>query len=564
MEKLILIISIIYLSVAVLIKLLPERFSNIEKILAGITPNYLPYGNLQEINCISVQDFKAMLSNVDGSTNHKYGVKDNLGNSMDTSKIIYSPEKNRYLAVYHSDDGNRFSVWLAESTDLLNWNQQVKLFDSSESISQPYIQKINDRYYVAAERDTGTYSYVQIKRYANADNLYTNNADRTLSITLTFSTSNDGTPSLIDLGNRILLGFHWNDVVAKADKQAIGYVDYELAGYSGMKKVSITHDGSIRGDIGDRDFIVINGVPLIILEGSQELRGSPNFWKSWRIYVGDVSENLNSISRYTLTQLSITNTGGGSSLANPSITILPSPNKNSILALVVSYFNFEADGPLIFYYDLPQCPTQTTTSSTSTTTTGTSIFPTTSTSTTIRPSTTIPSTTSTTTTFTSTSTTIGLTTTSSTTIRPTTTTIRPTTSIIHSAASTIQPTTILTTSTFPTTSTTITEYTTSTIQSTTLPTTTTARKEKCPFDCCEGKKLYYDKKCPEKYICTRNKCVPIVEEKELLEHRFYYIILAVLIIFISAFMMFFVYERKQAEWKKLYDKWSARSRNKKY
>jgi len=306
----------------------------------------------QDTSCITTADFKHMISDITGATAYTYGLADDKGKSMDTVKIIYSEEKGKYLAVYHSADGNFFSVWLAESDDLMTWYQKVKLFDSPERASQPYIANIRGKYYVAVEKDIPrTLSYVLIKRYSDVNDLYLNNADKTLTIPLTFSASNDGTPSLTDTGSRILLGFHWNDDVAKADKQAVGYLDYDLNGYSGLKKIDV-FESSIKSNIGDRDFITVAGVPMVVVEGNQAYRGDANFEKYWRIYVGEVKNDFSNVNSYSVSQVEVNNIFGENSFANPSVSIVPSPKDHSKPALLVSYFNFGSLGQVIFYYEL--------------------------------------------------------------------------------------------------------------------------------------------------------------------------------------------------------------------
>jgi hypothetical protein len=97
--------------------------------------------------------------------------------------------------------------------------------------------------------------------------------------------------------------------------------------------------------------------------------------------------------------------------------------------------------------------------------------------------------------------------------------------------------------------------TTTTIKQTT---TTIVGKKECPYECCENENQYKDKECPEKNICTKNKCVPLVDNREVVDYKFYYIIIAILIIFIPSFTLFFIFKKKQTDWKKLYEKWSAR------
>ena len=59
---------------------------------------------------------QTLIGDVVGATGHRYAVKDNAGNNMDTVKIIANPAGG-YLGVYHTGD----NVNLATSTDLLTW-----------------------------------------------------------------------------------------------------------------------------------------------------------------------------------------------------------------------------------------------------------------------------------------------------------------------------------------------------------------------------------------------------------------------------------------------------------
>jgi hypothetical protein len=58
----------------------------------------------------------SIIGTVTAATGYRYGVRDSVGNRMDTLKVIDNPAGG-YLGVYHTGD----QVKLATSTDLLTW-----------------------------------------------------------------------------------------------------------------------------------------------------------------------------------------------------------------------------------------------------------------------------------------------------------------------------------------------------------------------------------------------------------------------------------------------------------
>jgi len=107
---------------------------------------------------------------------------------------------------------------------------------------------------------------------------------------------------------------------------------------------------------------------------------------------------------------------------------------------------------------------------------------------------------------------------------------------------------------------------------TVTPTTTTTRttttsltviKSDCPFECCVGEDVYYDKPCSEGFECVANTCQefttttsPINEESQFPWGFVLPIIL--IVILVPLFVFFFIFKKKQDEWKILYQKWRTR------
>jgi len=100
--------------------------------------------------------------------------------------------------------------------------------------------------------------------------------------------------------------------------------------------------------------------------------------------------------------------------------------------------------------------------------------------------------------------------------------------------------------------------TSSTTTTTPTTTTTTVAKKECPYDCCEDEEQYENLKCQEGYFCQDNVCIKTEAEGESGTGIPMMYIVVIVVVAITAFVVFFVLKRKQDDWKKLYDKWSAR------
>jgi hypothetical protein len=305
----------------------------------------------------SFQDMASDITGADWSTDD---LRDNYGRPMHTIKIVYSPEKDSYLAVYHFDvEKNQFETWLAESKDLKNWNEVRML--SEKSSSQPYILTVKGSYYVAVEKDTGDQSYIIVMRYPDTNSLYSGQPDKQtiiprgrFSYGTAYYNKNEGTANMIDTDKGILLGHHWNDLRVERDRQATGYVDYELNGIKNRKTVKIVPEDLITGDIGDRDMVNLNGELMIVIEGNN-MRREPGFEKYWRIYAGYVDTTDEEVDLYKLAKLDIRNNWGETAFANPSISLVPSPTNKNNLALVFSYLGVTKSGQVLFYHEIEGC-----------------------------------------------------------------------------------------------------------------------------------------------------------------------------------------------------------------
>jgi hypothetical protein len=262
-----------------------------------------------------------------------FGVRDSAGNTMDTAKIVEDPAGG-YLAVYHSPHGGAFTVSVATSDDLLRWTHRG---DLASHASQPYLMAVRDGGFIAAwEADGGGYNWLTFRYYPSRDRLFAGDPERAFDAPHTLVPPTrwaEGTPNIRaarlepDIDRSVIdVGFHfwWNGDV---DRQARG----RLRGFSGwttmreprIDEAVLAH--GVRGNIGDRDSLVIGGESFTLVEG-QYVKGD---FGSWRIF-------LYSPRSGTARPLAIRTPGGSRAFANPAATMLRGPD--GARALVVSLF----------------------------------------------------------------------------------------------------------------------------------------------------------------------------------------------------------------------------------
>lgn len=316
---------------------------------------------------------KEIIEDVNASLGYSYRTKDNLGNSLDTIKIIDNPVEKGYLGVYHvliNTTNGIFKTKLAKSTDLKNWTFKVNLANGS----QPYIYSLsNGGFLVALEADnhgTGQVekTWIRIYYYSNINRLYNGTYNRVFNVPHRLTPANsgaEGTPNIYsailspDLNNSIIdIGFHYfKDGIV--DRQARG----KLINFSiWTTKVENNVNNAIinlgvQGNIGDRDNIIYNNgngsnKSYNIIEG-QLIKGN---WSSWRIFLYDWTTNSTS-------QLSIRTHKGSKAFANPSITKIRTPD--GLPGIVVTLFIPKEGaakgetGELIYYKYQKKNPTPT-------------------------------------------------------------------------------------------------------------------------------------------------------------------------------------------------------------
>jgi len=287
-------------------------------------------------NPSSAPPLQAVLENVTAATAHRYGARDNVGNSMETLKIVQNPAGG-YLGVYHNRSKGVLSVKVAVSTDLLQWTYRATL---DAHASQPALAALSDGGFVLVEEadnkglGSPRRTWLRFRHYPNLRALLTSRFDRSFDAPHTLvpaGSGAEGTPNIDqaklapDLDHStIAVGFHYfND--ARTDRQASG----TLVNFSSWTaRARIDSDAALKaqgvtGNIGDRDVVSYRGATAEIIEAQATTASA------WQIYLYDPSAKR-------ATPLHVRTHKGSRSFANPTVTSLRAPSGAS--ALVVTLF----------------------------------------------------------------------------------------------------------------------------------------------------------------------------------------------------------------------------------
>jgi hypothetical protein len=301
---------------------------------------------------------RTIVEDVPGSTAHRYGTRDNVGNSMHTLKVVKSP-LGGYLGVYHTVTSTRYVVKVATSVDLLNWSFAANL---AVDASQPTIFPLKrGAALVAYETHAGcpaAQRCLALRYYATESALLNGAATRSLILPRKLSSCAEGTPNIFNaLSNLTIvdIGFHYFQD-CRVDRQARGTLrDFDPATWAPTPTPSI--DGGVLGAgaspdgmIGDRDGSSYDGYYHRLIEAQI----APGGFSSWRNFLW---------SGGTVMQLSIRTHGGSQAFANPTFTPLPLPNGEP--GVVVTQFLPTSGaapgetGELVYYrpQDPPPSPT---------------------------------------------------------------------------------------------------------------------------------------------------------------------------------------------------------------
>ncbi|MBJ6362465.1 hypothetical protein ACFOQM_14365 [Paenibacillus sp. GCM10012307] len=291
---------------------------------------------------------KTKLNNVTGAVAKKFNAKDDVGNTMDTAKIISNPAvSGQFLAVYHTYKNGTAKVNLATSTDLLNWTFVKSLAGSTgNDASQPSIKVASDGGYVVAWEQEPN-NHVKVAYYPSWTSLQSASPTKSYDIPRNHSNYAEGTPNIYSASSTSVdIGFHYfknGDV----DRQARGTLT-NFSSWSSSTQTNfdnaLLHWG-VAGNIGDRDGkLNFGGYDFGLIEG----QFVKNDWSTFRSFIYDYSTG-------NAEQLNPVTPNGSTALANPTFTVV---NLNGVTRIVVSMFIFSEgagsgeSGQLIYYFNV--------------------------------------------------------------------------------------------------------------------------------------------------------------------------------------------------------------------
>jgi hypothetical protein len=330
----------------------------------------------------------SIVERVDHTTAYRYRAKDDRGALLDGLKVLQVDGTN--LGLYHAPakDG-RFNVYVATSDDLITWTRRstidvgasqptiallpsgglvvayekvslielgdlTSLTDRLESVVGPILNSPKDRIRIRFRyyRTVDALLHGQFAREFTAPRRLSPTAEGTPSITnvklkrglLSRSKieigmhyfadlDGNGTPDADRLATAVLSGFNtWQARAAPAQDESLLHAPFLHAPYTTPP----------RGNIGDRDQIIFDGVRLEL----QEAQYVPGDYSSWRPFLVDPRGGVPR-------PLQIVTQGGSTSFGNPTATVLTSPSGRPAVLVTVYIFNEGAatgeNGPAIYY-----------------------------------------------------------------------------------------------------------------------------------------------------------------------------------------------------------------------
>lgn len=294
----------------------------------------------------------------------RYDIRDDLGRSMDTLKVIESGDGG-YLAVYHVGTGHGYAVHLAASTDLVTWRHWTLL---DEPASQPTIASTPDGGYlvVVEAGGAGRPAWLRFMYYPDLGRLLGAEPARVFDAPHTVTPPNrlaEGTPNVYqvrfepDIDNStIVTGFHYQRAIpllrrGDVDRQALGTL-VNFQDWSTRREPRLdtaVKAWHVAGNIGGRDQLVWRGHPYTLVEGQFRRRR----WQSWRIYLYDPAVGA-------AFPVPVRTHGGSAAFANPAAAVLTAPSGAPALLITLYLFHAGAapgeGGPLLYYREIADLP----------------------------------------------------------------------------------------------------------------------------------------------------------------------------------------------------------------
>lgn len=289
-------------------------------------------------------ELRGLIQDVTTATAFRYRTTDDLGRWMDTAKIIWIPEADRFAAVYHtwSVPDQRFDVQLATSADLMQWTWQATL---AERAAQAAIAPAPDNGYVVAWEQGPDPIHVAVSSFTDWNALLAGSADRHFDAPPSMAGCAEGTPSIERVTRReVKLGFHFYSGCTH-DRQAGGSTDW--SGWQAISRPRIDSAliaAGARGHIGDRDAIDLGGHRLELIEAQLRL-GDPG---SWRTYLYDAETGRASLIPFRSHARS-------QSFANPTVGHVRIGGRDAILVTLYLFSEGAGgneSGELVYYRTL--------------------------------------------------------------------------------------------------------------------------------------------------------------------------------------------------------------------
>lgn len=319
------------------------------------------------------------------ATAARYGLKDDIGNTMDSPSVLQlAGQPYKYVAAYHTPyavgvGSYRFRVNLAGSNDLLHWKFLGMLADNASMPrlglvrGSSWIVLAHEQWMGRGAASSGQSRIAYQLFYSGAD--LVNRTARALWVQQSFLNRLNGTPSFYDLRQDYCgafrcvtaqIGFHyWSGL---RDTNASVVITRLFDPRGGTYPAPIVNDLylarfaalGVTGNLGQRDTITLRAGRYSVQEGNI---GRPAAsWDKWRIFLYRFTEPaLIPSGEGMVTPIAPETPAGSTSFGNPSIRVVDDP-AGSGRVLVISYFLFAEGakggeaGSLLYYFRLDGRP----------------------------------------------------------------------------------------------------------------------------------------------------------------------------------------------------------------
>jgi hypothetical protein len=271
----------------------------------------------------AINKLQHIIEDVTEATAARFNAKDNRGQNMATAKIIENPQGG-FLAIYHTNTENGFTVSIATSNDLLHWTWKAELGNNA---SQPYIAQTPDGGFVTVWEQTPK-NHLRFRYYKNLTKLFQNNYSKQFDAPQTLSKCAEGTPDIISVRKKLVkVGFHYFKD-CQVDRQAYGelknFKTWTAHVNTKLNKAIINDTVVQNGKIGDRDQIDFEGYTFILVEAQLKL----NNFGSWRVFLYNKQTGVAKM-------MHISTKDGSKNFANPALSEV---NIHGHKAIVVTLF----------------------------------------------------------------------------------------------------------------------------------------------------------------------------------------------------------------------------------